>query len=199
MAGDYQVKISAASIGLPTKEITIMLHVTPAPVYNYLEITSINMATYFDGAFPTLGAPKAALGTYLAANPNINELKFTNFTAVNSSAFVNSGSYLKTTAGQIKTVDFNGIAPISISNQAFRGCASLTGISFSGTNKSVSLATEAFVDCINLTGFISSNIVITSIGNNAFSGCKLTNIGINNIITMPDGFVKRTDDTTYVL
>jgi hypothetical protein len=86
----------------------------PTPVLNYLEITQNNMSTYFNGTFPTLGSPKTALADYLTTQPNINELKFTDFTAISDNAFSGAGDYLKSITGQIKTIDFNNTAPILI-------------------------------------------------------------------------------------
>jgi hypothetical protein len=176
------------------------LHVTAAPSVEYLEIKSDNFNTYFDGSMSSLGSPKEYLGTYLAGNPTVSGLKFTGVTAIGEYAFDECGTYFSTTGGQIKTIDFNNTSGISIGEEAFVGCASLTGISFSGTSKSISIGTNAFQDCISLNGFTTSGVVVTQINNSAFYNCPLTQTGINNIVTMPNAnYQKVTDGTSYVL
>ncbi|MBR2800492.1 MAG: leucine-rich repeat domain-containing protein, partial [Oscillospiraceae bacterium] len=75
----------------------------------------------------------------------------------------------------------------TISNDAFRGCSSLTSINF--PNSLNSIGSNAFLDCSSLTSINLPNS-LTSIGSKAFSGCS----NLNNT-DLPEGITKISSGT----
>jgi hypothetical protein len=140
-----------------------------------------------------------SLSTYMIDN-EYNAITFdSSITSIADTAFKTCTILLDSTIAT--PITFEG-SDLSIGVEAFRNCRGITQINLSNSSNKTftSIGNSAFMACTYLTGFATSGVIIKAIGTNAFISCQsLTETGINNITTMPTGFVSMKDAGIYTL
>jgi len=145
--------------------------------------TETQKIVYYPGDTGDTGESITEFAAWLAEQEEgvLCDVKLTLSNLVSSSTAENLGSVLKNNPNKKVKLDLSDSTFTSIGDNAFRDCASLTGITI--PDSVTSIGTYAFYYCFSLTGITIPDSV-ESIGNNAFYGCTiLTSVTIGSGVT----------------